>query len=88
MMIDCGSHGDRISAVVCGHLLQSGPAPAGFIENSSDPHDLQAWCHSCEEKFEQEDGMTDTFKAFNRMAIVCVVCYDGAKARHSIATNG
>ncbi|ANH67682.1 hypothetical protein [Mitsuaria sp. 7] len=78
MMINCGSHGDRISAVVCGHLLPSGSAPAGFIENSSDPHDFQAWCHACEEKFEQEDGMTDAFKAFNRMAIVCVACYEEA----------
>ena len=28
--------------------------------------------------------MTDEFKEFNDMAIVCVVCYGEAKARHAI----
>jgi hypothetical protein len=74
MMVKCGPHGERVSAVVCRHMLKSEPAPAGFIENNSDPNDLQAWCHLCEEKFEQEGGMTDAFLEFNGMAIVCVVC--------------
>jgi hypothetical protein len=87
MLIECGSHGERVSAVVCKHLLDSAGAPAGFIENSSDPHDLQAWCHLCDEKFEQEGGMTNAFKAFNDMAIVCVVCYREAKARHAMSAN-
>lgn len=68
-------------------MLEPEPAPAGFIENSSDPNDLQAWCHLCEGKFEQEGGMTDAFREFNGMAIVCVVCYGEAKTRHSIASS-
>ena len=36
------------------------------------------------EKFEQDGGMTDEFKTFNAMSIVCVVCYSEAKSRHSI----
>jgi hypothetical protein len=87
MMVKCGPHGERVSAVVCRHMLKSEPAPAGFIENNSDPNDLQAWCHLCEEKFEQEGGMTDAFLEFNGMAIVCVVCYGEAKIRHSIAAS-
>lgn len=87
MLVNCGPHGKRISAVVCRHMLASAPSPAGFIENSSDPNDLQAWCHRCEEKFEQEGGMTDDFREFNNMAIVCIVCYGEAKARHSIASS-
>lgn len=87
MLIKCGSHGERVSAVVCKHLLDLAGAPAGFIENSSNPHDLQAWCHSCEEKFEQEGGITDAFRAFNDMAVVCVVCYREAKARHTMSAN-
>lgn len=87
LILNCGTHGERVSAVVCKHMLHDEPAPAGFIENSCDPHDLQAWCHRCEEKFEQEGGMTDAFKAFNDMAVVCVDCYEDAKERHCLPSN-
>ena len=87
MMLDCGIHGERVSAVVCRHMLRNAPAPAGFIENSSDPNDLQAWCHRCEGVFEQEGGMTDAFRAFNDMALVCVDCYADAKVRHCLPSN-
>lgn len=84
MMVKCGSHGERIATVVCKHMLQSQPAPAGFIENCDDPNDLQAWCYHCEEKFQQEGGMNEVFREFNSMIIVCVVCYGEAKSRHTI----
>lgn len=87
MMIRCGPHGERVSAVVCTHMLRPTPAPLGVVENSDDPDDLQAWCHLCEEKFQAEGGMTEAFKAFNAMAIVCVVCYAEAKARHAITDH-
>jgi hypothetical protein len=87
LMLNCGTHGEQASAVVCKHMLRSEPAPAGFIENSSDPDDLQAWCYRCEEKFEQEGGMTDAFKAFNDMALVCTECYKEARARHSLPSS-
>lgn len=51
MLINCGPHGERVAAVVCRHLLEVTTPPAGFVENSTDPTDLQAWCHECEEKF-------------------------------------
>lgn len=79
MMISCGPHGERVSAVVCRHLLQDAPPRVGVIENNGDPNDLQAWCHLCEGRFELEGGMTDAFREFNGMSIVCVVCYDEAK---------
>jgi hypothetical protein len=84
MMVNCGCHGERISAVVCRHMLKTQPAPAGFVENCSDPNDLQAWCYRCEQRYEQEGAMNEAFKRFNDMTIVCVVCYREAKARHSI----
>lgn len=84
MMIGCGTHGERVAAVVCQHMLQGAPAPSGFIENGDDPNDLQAWCYRCEEKFGQEGGMTDAFRDFNGMRIVCVDCYADAKTRHTI----
>lgn len=31
--------------------------------------------------------MTDAFRQFNGMAIVCVVCYDESKARHAISVT-
>lgn len=61
--------------------------PAGFIENNDDPNNLQAWCYLCEEKFQEEDGMTESFKQFNGMAIVCVVCYEDAKKNHTIIAS-
>ena len=83
MLVDCGPHGKRTSAVVCKHLMLSEPAPVGFVENSSDPNDLQAWCGVCEEAFQREGGMTESFREFDGMAIVCIVCYSEARARHS-----
>lgn len=88
LMLNCGEHGQRIATVVCGHMLGGGDRPsAGFIENSGDPNDLQAWCHACEAKFEEEGGMTEAFLAFNAVAMVCVDCYLAAKAHHSLADH-
>ena len=74
LLVDCGPHGQRVAATVCQHLLLVDPAPVGFVENSDDPNDLQAWCGLCEEAFQQEGGLTDAFRAFTGMALVCVVC--------------
>lgn len=85
MLINCGPHGERVATVVCQHLLDSAKlSTAGFVENSSDPADLQAWCHACEEKFLAEGEMTEAFKEFNEMTIVCIECYAGIKSRHTI----
>jgi hypothetical protein len=82
LYVDCGPHGRRVAAVVCRHMIESSE-PAGFIENSSDPNDLQAWCGRCEELFLAEGDKTEAFEAFNGMAIVCCVCYSELKAKHS-----
>lgn len=84
MTVSCGTHGERVSAVVCQHLMQAEIAPLGFVENSNEPNDLQAWCHLCEQEFQKEGDMTDAFRQFNGMAIVCVVCYEIFKVRHTI----
>ena len=87
MYVDCGEHGKRVSAVVCHHLVKPEGEPAGFIENSSDPNDLQAWCYKCESVFEEEGEMTNRFREFNDMVIVCVDCYQKSKNYHSIKTS-
>ena len=84
MYVDCGTHGKRVSAVVCRHLLKPEGDPVGFIENSSDPNDLQDWCYKCESVYDEEGDMTEKFREFNDMAIVCVVCYKNSKSYHSI----
>ena len=84
LMLDCGPHGERVAAVVCKHMLKSDTAPLGVVENSDDPNDLQAWCYLCEERYEQEGGMTDAFRKFNGMTLVCVACYGDAKLRHRL----
>jgi hypothetical protein len=84
MFVDCGVHGKRVAAVVCCHMLKPEGERVGFIENSSEPNDLQAWCNKCELVFEAESGMTDKFRAFNNMAVVCVECYKKSKDYHAI----
>jgi hypothetical protein len=76
-------HGTRVAAVVCGHMLDARDKIVGFVENSSDPNDLQAWCAECEEMFLLEQDKTPAFCEFNRMAIVCDLCYESLKEKHS-----
>lgn len=82
LLVDCGAHGKRVAAVVCGHMLGPPPEHLGFVENSSDPNDLQGWCLACEETFTLEGSMTEAFLAFNQAAVVCVKCYAELKAWH------
>ncbi len=81
--IECSKHGKRKAAVVCQHHLQIRDRAVGFVENSSDPDDLQAWCDQCELRFAEEGGMTPRFRSFNNMAVVCVACYEELKREHS-----
>jgi hypothetical protein len=84
-LVTCSNHGRRPPAIVCTHIIKHA-TPVGFIENSSDPDDLQAWCHLCEAKFDDEGGsMTDAFLEFNDMAVVCIDCYGTLKVFHSRA---
>jgi hypothetical protein len=82
MMINCDTHGQRGSATVCRHHLEVRDRAAGFIENSSDPNDLQAWCDACEEFFIREGDKTEAFREFNDFAVVCVDCYMHLRERH------
>lgn len=81
--VKCGTHGQRVGAVVCRHLVEGGSGRPGFVENSSDPDDLQAWCDACERLFLEEGGMTPKFRDFTGMCIVCDFCYAGIKERAS-----
>jgi hypothetical protein len=84
--INCECHGKGISAVACGHLVKNEGIPIGFIENSNEPSDLQAWCYACEYMYQQESEMTELFKAFNQMVLVCRECYSEIKSHHSVGT--
>ena len=83
MTISCGSHDERVAAVVCRHHVEVRDRAVGFVENSDDPSDLQAWCDDCEQVFLHEGEKTDAFCKFNNFAIVCVDCYSRIKASHS-----
>jgi len=87
LTINCGHHGQCVAAVLCGHLVSTADAPLGFVENSSDPNDLQAWCCACEEKFVEEGDRTEAFRAFHHMAVVCTRCYEEARERHDTASH-
>ena len=83
LIIRCGTHGNRVAAVVCGHMIGRTDRCLGFVENSSDPDDLQAWCDDCEAAFLREDGLTPEFEKFNDRKIVCEFCYQDLRGRHS-----
>jgi len=80
--IKCSTHGVRVPAIVCCHMIRSKDAVVGFVENSSDPEDLQGWCNACESMFLSEGDKTERFKQFNDFAVVCDFCYATLKERH------
>ena len=84
LFIDCPTHGENIGAVVCRHLIKNNGYPLGFIENCSDPDNLQGWCFACEYVYLQEQDKTQKFIDFNDMAIVCTDCYTAIKAKHDV----
>jgi hypothetical protein len=83
LMIRC-AHGERPSAVVCGHMVGARDEVLGFVENCSDPTDLQAWCDSCERVYLAEGDKTAKFLEFNQMVLVCDICYADLKTRHGV----
>jgi hypothetical protein len=85
--IECHLHGKRSPAIVCRHHLEALDRAVGFVENSDDPDDLQAWCDDCESLFVSEEGKTRRFLEFNDFGVVCVDCYGRLKARHSSAAH-
>ena len=83
MKISCSSHGEGLAAIVCRHHLKVQTRAVGFVENSDDPNDLQAWCDECEDLFVREGDKTKKFLKVNDAAMVCVACYAQLKSRHS-----
>jgi hypothetical protein len=81
--IACDIHGERPCAIVCRHHIDVRDRAVGFVENSTDPDDLQAWCDDCESLFLREGGKTESFRAFNAFGVVCVDCYARLRAHHS-----
>jgi len=82
MNINCSEHGERVAAVVCTHLLHERDRVLGFVENSSDPEDLQGWCRGCETVYAKEGDLTPAFREFNDFRLVCSTCYHVIKEFH------
>lgn len=82
LSMDCETHGKVFTATVCCHLVKNNGAPLGFVENSSEPRDLQAWCYACEHMFLLEEDMTDRFRKFCDFSVVCEQCYASIKDQH------
>ncbi|MEN9844555.1 MAG: hypothetical protein RLZZ612_2384 [Pseudomonadota bacterium] len=81
--IICETHGASAPAIVCRHMLTAIDRVVGFVENSAEPDDLQAWCDECEALFLREGEMTEAFRKFNDFAVVCQGCYGLFKSRHA-----
>lgn len=86
MNVECEKHGQGIAATVCCHLIRNNGPRLGFIENSSEPGDLQAWCYACEHVFLQEEDKTNRFLQFCDFSLVCEECYKSIKAAHEANT--
>lgn len=86
LSIDCEAHGKGTAATVCCHLPHYKRAPLGFIENSSEPGDLQGWCYACEHMFSLEGEMTEKFKEFCSFVLVCEECYSAIRRNHGSTT--
>lgn len=84
LFINCEKHGKASTATICSHLLKNNGAPLGFIENSSEPNDLQGWCYACEHVFLQEEDQTRTFMKFCNFSVVCTECYKNIKENHNV----
>lgn len=87
LTVTCERHGELVAAVVCRHHLEVSDHPVGFVENSDDPNDQQAWCDNCEQLFLREGDMTEEFRRFNDFAVVCVNCYAQLRAVHAHITD-
>jgi hypothetical protein len=75
VFINCEDHGRRVGGVICCHVHGENSPDRQFLENRSDPDDLQGWCDLCEQKFRDEGGMTPTFLEFNDAKLVCDIHY-------------
>lgn len=85
LRINCDIHGrSRVSATVCGHLVNNNGQRLGFIENSSESYDRQAWCYACEFVFRTQQDRTDLFTRFCNYAIVCSDCYENIRLAHAV----
>tara|TARA_B110001454_G_scaffold219201_1_gene251859 strand:+ start:835 stop:1266 length:432 start_codon:yes stop_codon:yes gene_type:complete len=84
LIIVCGTHGKRLGCAVCSHLVQAQDKIVGFIENNDDPNDLQAWCEQCEVMYLKEKGLTVEFEKFHELQIICDLCYQTLKSKHSV----
>ena len=82
-VIQCGTHGPRIGAIVCCHIIGAKDRSVGFVEDTSDPNDLMAWCNECERLFLEEGDFTQRFEKFCDAKIVCDFCYAKHKERHA-----
>jgi hypothetical protein len=80
----CDTHETtHASAIVCGHMIGSDRV-LGFVENSTEPDDLQAWCNACEQMFLREQELSEAFREFCNFAVVCDACYARLKKQHSV----
>src|SRR2546421_6093264 len=81
--VECETHGTRTSCIVCCHLLRGSDLVLGFVEDTSDPDDLRAWCNECEQLYMREQEWTDAFKAFADVKVMCDARYARIKELHA-----
>lgn len=90
--IACSIHGKQAMALLCSHLGHSldDRIPIGFFEyDTGDTGRPDAWCNTCEEAWNHTQTEEDREQWFIdcQHKLVCVSCWDEAKALNQIATH-
>lgn len=88
----CSIHGKQAMALLCTHLGHSlhNRIPIGFFEyDTGDTGRPDAWCNSCEEAWNRTQTEEDREQWFIdcQHKLVCVGCWDEAKALNQVATH-
>jgi hypothetical protein len=73
----CETHGDRLEAFVCSHIVQSlrDGSAQGFNWTRDENGCVNAWCDLCDRELDKAGGAwNDATEAFARIALVCEGC--------------
>ena len=84
--VDCGEHGARPVAFICGHALKAAveKRPQPFFWTDADADEPCGWCDACHARYEAAGGdwVGEAEEKFDAQ-VICVNCF-----RDIIAFNG
>ena len=83
LTIQCAKHGVTPYCLICQHL-RGGSGLWYFAIRAEAGEPAQAWCESCDEILEQEQGWTDRADLQANWKLFCTACYETILGRHNL----